>query len=934
MDREVVHAANVSAWLIDEPMLAKKLDSLLKKNTALIKRLRMVLAESKTTIVNEINQVSLTKYILEVCSALEYSIGRLSKRDDILAVLEVVLALHQRFGGVVTSVVNAGIISAIKEVESKQVAVLVEVVAEFLTAGLFETIGQAERSLLPDGYQKRYAKLERESAIVVVVKDTLLQRFSLGDMLPVVTRLVKRYGSDQFAQLGQGPALTKIVEVYYNAVCDHISTTRNRLVKAKRRNQKAAIGTGRFLPEHVEEVERLESSLKQFSAAAGTISTVMGYELPQVEAEISDDDALPQVEVVKQQDEFVFESAAHRAFYMLIPTINTLAEKGTSANWTAIEVTQWFARLELISADNVDQLAYLLVSGLFNNKATRQRIHKQVLDILSSTLTLTYSLYARLLAIIANDCGDLVPQLVDQLDKGFRTNIKFQHVFLFVELAMFHLVPQHTLFHKIRTLTRNVHIGANIDLLTVFYQQGGRFFYYDAEHGELMKQMVELLKQMHNGSNLSVNEKLAIKALIQVVEPVSTPALAVVEPEPELTDKQQFMSELLGPQLNSTTWGQILNLFAITDASTDPELVPVWLERFSHPELTTYPNLPYLAKLFKIIAPKNRAATVKVIDNLVELIKRGLELNDYRQSRTRMAQVRFLTECSNSQIVGLRFLITVFYKIMTLGHANNQPLPGAEVAIDLPNNFFRLHLVCVGLKALQKLPGAADNSATSHLRSLIVFVQFYALCKQEIPADIRCTYNEVLAKYEDVVRLPPVNSLVEAARLLQQFATERANDDWEEKDDMIDDDDDVEEAEDEEAGDEEVPGYDLASSSDESDDSDSETDDDSDSDDGLEVERVIEDERLAADIDREMRRFVIDLMNQHQRNLGLRRAPLDAPMMSTDMLVKIMTRSGKGNQLRKLDMKLDHELAAAVQKRRDDEEVYKQRILRLAQHQD
>lgn len=75
------------------------LDSSLKKNTAFIKKLRTAItATSTSTCLLEIRSLSLQKYLSEVISASYDGLTRLKTPGEIAAGVEIISALHQRFG--------------------------------------------------------------------------------------------------------------------------------------------------------------------------------------------------------------------------------------------------------------------------------------------------------------------------------------------------------------------------------------------------------------------------------------------------------------------------------------------------------------------------------------------------------------------------------------------------------------------------------------------------------------------------------------------------------------------------------------------------------------------------------------------------------------------------------------------------------------------
>ncbi|KAL2046557.1 hypothetical protein ABVK25_011742 [Lepraria finkii] len=79
--------------------VSKSLDSSLKKNTAFIKRIRTAITSaSSATFLQEIRSLSLHKYLSEVISASYEGLCRLKTPGEIAAGVEIVSALHQRFG--------------------------------------------------------------------------------------------------------------------------------------------------------------------------------------------------------------------------------------------------------------------------------------------------------------------------------------------------------------------------------------------------------------------------------------------------------------------------------------------------------------------------------------------------------------------------------------------------------------------------------------------------------------------------------------------------------------------------------------------------------------------------------------------------------------------------------------------------------------------
>ncbi|KAF5621260.1 regulator of nonsense transcripts 2 [Fusarium sp. NRRL 52700] len=152
--------------VVDLFPVAKTLDSSLKKNTAFIKRLRTAItAATLSTFLQEIRTLSLHKYLSEIISACYEGLCRLKSPGEIEAGVEIVSALHQRFGpnefteylawllGKGMSTPDKGILKAlapeVREKEEKEritrQRALLRVVTELWLVGVIRTLDDVSR---------------------------------------------------------------------------------------------------------------------------------------------------------------------------------------------------------------------------------------------------------------------------------------------------------------------------------------------------------------------------------------------------------------------------------------------------------------------------------------------------------------------------------------------------------------------------------------------------------------------------------------------------------------------------------------------------------------------------------------------------------------------------------------------------------------------
>ncbi|KAG9316714.1 ARM repeat-containing protein [Chiua virens] len=100
-EEKVRHARRVKLKALNlslDTSESSKLDSSLKRHTALIKRMRQSIgADNRDQIIKDIDSLSLEKYIDEISGAALDGIGRCKTDKDVWAAVEVVCTLHRRF---------------------------------------------------------------------------------------------------------------------------------------------------------------------------------------------------------------------------------------------------------------------------------------------------------------------------------------------------------------------------------------------------------------------------------------------------------------------------------------------------------------------------------------------------------------------------------------------------------------------------------------------------------------------------------------------------------------------------------------------------------------------------------------------------------------------------------------------------------------------
>jgi regulator of nonsense transcripts 2 len=285
---------------------------------------------------------------------------------------------------------------------------------------------------------------------------------------------------------------------------------------------------------------------------------------------------------------------------------------------------------------------------------------------------------------------------------------------------------------------------------------------------------------------------------------------------------------------------------------------------FTKPWKVKYNNVHLLAVILGSIHRYHPQFSITCVDELLEQITHGLEFNDVKYNQRRIAQVKYLGELYVYRMVDSAVIFDTMYKILTFGHEGGTPRPDVENLWDMPNDWFRIRLVCI---LLETCGGFFDKGlAKTKLDFFISFFQYYFNTKDKLSPDIEFAIQDAFAVISPSLRM--IGNLEEAAKQFAEAVKENYQKDQNEKisneveeieeDSMSEDGDDDEDAvvEEDEKSSADEDAVDAAEDSDEVQSSDEE-------DEQIVVTRQEEerDPALDADFDRELAKLMAESMD-------------------------------------------------------------------------
>ncbi|KAL7949828.1 armadillo-type protein [Trichoderma barbatum] len=342
-----LRALNEKAWDGDKGLInvSGSLDSSLKKNTAFIKRLRTAISSATlSTFLQEIRTLSLHKYLSEIISACYEGLCRLKSPGEIDAAVEIVSALHQRFGpaefteyltwllgkGMATPDKNIlkSLPAEVREKEEKEritrQRALLRVITELWLVGVLRTLDDASKpddatkgatgksvelktrgsskpggsadpfplEVLKDllGYDREHANLP---LLVIFVKafswDILGIRTTTpegrkpgeDDSSPAAEEATDPLVEDQpFTPPELADKFKEILKKYFDDVTNHIVRDQKSIHTQARRNAEAYVKSGEVFEDRQANYEKQVKAQDRLVANAQVIADAIGAEMP------------------------------------------------------------------------------------------------------------------------------------------------------------------------------------------------------------------------------------------------------------------------------------------------------------------------------------------------------------------------------------------------------------------------------------------------------------------------------------------------------------------------------------------------------------------------------------------------------------------------------------------------------------------------------
>ncbi|VDD79484.1 unnamed protein product [Mesocestoides corti] len=351
-----------------------------------------------------------------------------------------------------------------------------------------------------------------------------------------------------------------------------------------------------------------------------------------------------------------------------------------------------------VNRDLIDRAAYDFCLNL-NKKPNRRRLASTLASV-SRTRYDLLPFYARFVATLSPVMPDLSQDLNNVLLHEFRWHLhkkdqvnlesKLKTVRFIGELVKFRIFPADEALNCLKRLLPNF-VHHQIDMACGLLDTCGRFLYRSPASHQRTKIYLEIMMRKKNAMHMDSRYSTMIENTFFFCDP---PKNATNFGQIELTPLQRFLRQLIWRDLNRNSVNSILKIFRKIDW-TDTALVSFVEDLFTNGWQVRFQYIGCLASVLSGLSTYHKDFTTAVVDNIIESVRVGMELNLQTMNQRRLSMVKYLGLLYNYKLVESPVIFATLYSLITFGVSLDYLNPSL---IDPPTSLTRIPLVCTLLE--------------------------------------------------------------------------------------------------------------------------------------------------------------------------------------------------------------------------------------------
>nr|GEU67610.1 regulator of nonsense transcripts UPF2 [Tanacetum cinerariifolium] len=837
--RLALRQSNINAERPDASSL-RTLDSSIKRNTAVIKKLKQINEEQRESLMDELRGVNLSKFVSEAVAAI---CDAKLKSSDIHAAVQVCSLLHQKYKDFSPTLVQ-GLLKtffpgkSVEDVDADRnskalkkrsaLKLLLELFFDGVIedAAIFVTIIKDLASL--EHLKDRDAAHTNLSLLASFARQA---RYFIG--LPHAGEdLVEEFFKGLNVTPDQKKVFKKAFNTYYDAAVELLQSEHASLRQLEHENAKILNAKGELSEENASSYEKLRKSYDQLYRGVSALAEALDIQPPVMPEDghtrltTSDDISSPGIGKEASVAEALWDDEDTRSFYESLPDLRAFvpavllgeAEQKASdqsskaqdqptdsasepdqgniaANDTGetssdagilpdrknekkkdddekdkastkesdkdkVKEKEGDAKGEIekeklrgpegtnldglfqrlpgcVSRDLIDQLTVEFC--YLNSKSSRKKLARALFNVPRTSLELL-PYYSRMVATLATCMKDVPSMLLLLLEEEFnflinkkdQINIesKIRNIRFIGELCKFKIAPAGLIFSCLKACLDDFS-HHNIDVACNLLETCGRYLYRCPDTNVRMANMLEILMRLKNVKNLDPRHSTLVENAYYLCKPPERSA-RVSKVRPPL---HQYIRKLLFSDLDKSSIEHVLRQLRKLPWS---ECESYLLKCFLKVHKGKYGQIHLIASLTAGLSRYHDEFAVAVVDEVLEEIRLGLEINEYGMQQRRIAHMRFLGELYNYEHVDSSVVFDTLYLILVFGHGTEE-----QDVLDPPEDCFRIRMIITLLETCGHYFGR--GSSKRKLDRFLIHFQRYILSKGPLPLDIEFDLQDLFA---------------------------------------------------------------------------------------------------------------------------------------------------------------------------------------------
>ncbi|CAM9004096.1 unnamed protein product [Rhodiola kirilowii] len=229
----------------------------------------------------------------------------------------------------------------------------------------------------------------------------------------------------------------------------------------------------------------------------------------------------------------------------------------------------------------------------------------------------------------------------------------------------------------------------------------------------------------------------------------------------------QYIRKLLFTDLDKTTIDHVLRQLRKLPWDECEEYL---LKCFMKVHKGKYGQIHLIALLTAGLSRYHDEFGVGIVDEVLEEIRVGLELNEYGMQQRRIAHMRYLGELYNFELADSSVIFETLYLLLVFGHGTAE-----QDVLDPPEDFFRIRMVITLLQTCGQYFGR--GSSKKKLDRFLLYFQRYIISKGAIPLDIEFDLQDLFAALRpNMTRYTSLEEVVEALVVFEESEHTSSND--------------------------------------------------------------------------------------------------------------------------------------------------------------